>query len=158
MPLENDPTNACIGCGEANPVGLKLAFDRAPGGARASFAVDARWQGFPGRLHSGILYVALIETANWSLFGHTGRMGLPARTSALEMTRRVAVGETLALEGRVLRLDEGARTASVEATARLPGGPAVGRIDRDYRLVDERAFLDAMGYDELPAGYEGVFR
>jgi len=156
--LENDAANPCIGCGPANPIGLRLAFEGTPEGARASFVAEARWQGFPGRMHSAVLYLALVETLNWSLFARTGRMGLPARTGALEMARRVDVGATVALEGRVLRVDEDARAASAEARAATPAGEPIGRLEREYALVDEATFLVRMGYDALPAGYEGVFR
>lgn len=155
--LENDPTNPCIGCGPANPMGLKLAFEDAPEGARASFVAEARWQGFPGRMHSAILYLGLVETMNWSLYARTRRMGLPTRTSALEMTRLVDVGSTVTLEGRVLRVDEARRVASVEARASTTDGNPIGRLERDYDLVDEATFLARMGYDALPAGYEGAF-
>lgn len=157
MLLENDPENACIGCGPANPMGLRLAFEAAPEGARASFVVDARFQGFPGRMHSAVLYLALLETMNWSLYAKTGRMGIPTRTSALEMTRRVDVGSTVVLEGRLLRADEARRVAIVEARAATAAGQPVGRLEREYDLVDKATFLARMGYDELPAGYDGVF-
>ncbi|MHB8606087.1 MAG: hypothetical protein ACYDCK_12620 [Thermoplasmatota archaeon] len=157
MLLENDPANACIGCGPANPMGLKLAFERTDEGATASFVAEARWQGFPGRMHSAVLYLALIETMNWSLYARTARMGLPTRTSALETSRRVDVGATVALSGRVLAVDESARTARVEAVAATPHGETIARLERDYALVDEATFLARMGYDAVPAGYEGVF-
>lgn len=158
MPLENDPANACVGCGPANPLGLRLAFDRTPEGARSVFVAEERWQGFPGRLHSAVLYLALIETMNWSLYARTGRMGLPSRTGALETRRRVEVGATVALEGRVVSVDGAARSASVEAWASMDPGGEVARLGREYSLVDEATFLARMGYDALPPGHEGVFK
>lgn len=158
MPLENDPANPCIGCGPANPAGLQLVFDKTVEGAKTAFSVDERWQGFPGRLHSAILYLALIETMNWSLQARTGRMGLPTRTSELEMKRRVDVGTTLGLEGRVRSWDTAARTAALEAWATTASGEPVGRLERTYALVDEATFLARMGYTSLPAAYEGCFK
>lgn len=155
--LDNDPSNPCIGCGPANPMGLHLAFEATPHGARARFTAEPRWQGFPGRMHSAVLYMALLEAMNWALYARTGRMGLPARTGALEMTRRVAVGDTVHLEGTVLRVDEAARTAEAEARASVRGEP-VGRLERGYALVDEATFVQRMDYDAPPAGYEGLFR
>lgn len=155
MPLENVASNPCIGCGPANPIGLKLEFDATAEGARTRFTAEARWQGFPGRMHSAVLYLALIETMNWSLYARTSKMGLPQRTSALSMTKRVLVGDAVELEGRVLRFRDDA--ASVEAIARTPAGDIIGALDRDYRMVGEEEFLRVMGYDELPEGYEGAF-
>lgn len=153
--LENVASNPCIGCGPANPIGLHLEFEPTTGGARTRFVATGAWQGFPGRMHSAVLYMALIETMNWSLYAKTGRMGLPARTSALGMTRRVVVGDVVEVEGRVLAVD--AERASVVAHARTPAGDPVGSLEREYRMVDEDEFLRVMGYDELPEGYEGAF-
>lgn len=136
-------------------MGLRLVFAAAPRGATARFVAEARWQGFPGRMHSAVLYLALIETLNWSLYGATKRMGLPTRTSALRMTRRVNVGDEIILIGRVE--EHSARVARVVAEATTPNGDAIGSLDRDYDLVDEATFLARMGYDEVPSGYEGVF-
>ncbi len=65
-----------------------------------TLTASAQHQGWPGRLHSGILYLAMLETANWTLYGLRGRVGLPVRTSALDAKRWVATGETLILMGR----------------------------------------------------------
>jgi hypothetical protein len=162
MLLENVASNPCIGCGPANPMGMRLVFEAEPEGASTRFIVEPRYQGFPGRLHSAVLYMALLETMNWSLYSKTGKMGLPQRTSALTMTRRVVVGDEVRLAGRVISVDAGA-SAGANASARLtasahsPAGDAIGSLERDYRMVDEAEFLRAMGYDELPEGYEGAF-
>lgn len=158
MPLENDPANRCVGCGPANPMGLRLVFEKTSEGARSTFVAEERWQGFPRRLHNAVLYLALIETMNWSLHARTGRMGLPSRTGALETRRRVDIGSKVALEGRVALLDEAGRSASVEAWASLDATGEVARLKREYALVDEATFLERMGYDTLPGGYEGDFR
>jgi hypothetical protein len=92
---------------------------------------------------------------NWSLYARTGRMGLPVSTSALEMTQRVETGGAVELAGRVLSWGDGA--ARVEAVATTPAGTRVGRLEREYALVDEATFCARMGYDALPAGYEGAF-
>jgi hypothetical protein len=133
-------------------------FEKTAEGARSTFAVEERWQGFPGRLHSGILYLALVETMNWSLYARTGRMGLPSRTGALESRRPVKCGSAILLEGRIRSLDPTARTASLEAWAGFSNREIVARLEREYALVDETTFLEMMGYDVVPPGYEGVFR
>jgi len=105
-------------------------------------------QGWPGRLHSGVLYLAMLETANWTVYGLTGRVGLPTRTSALGLARWVRVGETLTLTGR--RDAEGAvRVEAADAEGRV-----VATLERAYEMVDRATFLTRMGYDEVPAGLE----
>lgn len=147
-PLENDPRNPCVGCGPENPVGLRLAFRRLGDRVETRLAATEVHQGWPGRLHSGILYLAMLETANWTLYGLTGRVGLPTRTSALGAQRWVRVGETLTLAGR--RDADG--VVRVEATD--ADGRPVATLERAYDLVDRATFLRRMGYDEVPAGLE----
>lgn len=82
MLLDNDAANPCFGCGPENPVGLRLQFERTPIGARTSLAVTPHMVGWPNRLHSGLLDIAMLvttrlrtrlgprcaaETANWSV-------------------------------------------------------------------------------------------
>lgn len=152
--MANVDSNPCIGCGPANPMGMHLVFEATAEGASTRFVAEPRWQGFPGRMHSAVLYLALLETMNWALYARTGRMGLPQRTSALTMTRRVIVGDDVHVEGRVTKLGD---ITAVEAHARTPAGEPIGSLDRDYRMVDEAEFLRVMGYDALPEGYEAAF-
>lgn len=152
--LENDPTNVCIGCGPANPRGLQLAFERTVDGARTTLRATSDLEGWPGRLHSAMLYMAMLETANWSLYAKHERVGLPTRTSALEAARWVATGETLRIEGRVDTATDGGALVRVEAfdaTTR-----PVARLERAYALPDRATFLQKMGYDKLPASLEGA--
>jgi hypothetical protein len=153
--IENVASNPCVGCGPANPIGLKLEFRATADGAASRFVAEPRWQGFPGRLHSAVLYLALIETMNWSLYAATGHMGLPARTGALRMVRRVRVGDVVELAGGVKAAPEGGARAFAEA--RTPDGEEIGSLDRDYRMVSEAEFLRAMEYDAVPEGYDGLF-
>jgi hypothetical protein len=155
MLMENVASNPCVGCGPSNPAGMRLVFEATDDGAATRFVAEPRWQGFPGYLHSAILYMALLETLNWSLYARTQRMGLPSRTSALAAKRRVRVGDAVVVEGRVTTVEDG--FASVAAAARTPSGEPIGSLERDYRLVSEDEFLRVMGYETVPEGYEGAF-
>ena len=57
------PTNACFGCGGANPRGMQLAFeqDDAAQRIRGTFRVGAEYQGGPGFVHGGIIATLLDE-------------------------------------------------------------------------------------------------
>lgn len=150
--LENDPANPCVGCGPEHPHGLRLAFARDGDAVTTTLAATPDRQGWPGRLHSGLLYLAMLETANWTLFGLRGRVGLPVRTSALDAARWVAVGETLTLRGRLAADAPGAATVRVDATDAK--GARVAGLERAYDLPDRATFLARMGYDRVPAGLE----
>ncbi|HYM40936.1 MAG TPA: hypothetical protein VEY12_12480 [Thermoplasmata archaeon] len=150
--LENDPRNPCVGCGPEHPTGLRLTFRREGDAVATTLAASGRFQGWPGRLHSGILYLAMLETANWTLFGLLGRVGLPVRTSALDAKRWVATGETLLLTGRLIPSGETAARARIEATDAK--GSLVAVLERDYDLPDRATFLKRMGYTAVPSGLE----
>ncbi len=60
---EVNPTNPCFGCGEANPRGMRLAFDRDAGRRRivGRFRLGAEYQGGAGFIHGGIIATVLDE-------------------------------------------------------------------------------------------------
>lgn len=149
--LENDAANPCIGCGPNNPMGLRLVFEQVEGQTRSKLRVGANMVGWPNRLHSGLLYLALTETANWSLYGALGRVGLPVRTSALDARRFVRVGETLTLVGR---WDDAARIARIEAVDEK--GALVAKLEREYALPTRAEFRARMGDDALPPEFEAL--
>jgi acyl-coenzyme A thioesterase PaaI-like protein len=51
----------CFGCGQNNPIGLKLNFTREGDMIRTEFTPDKAHQGWPGLLHGGILGCLLDE-------------------------------------------------------------------------------------------------
>ena len=149
--LENDETNPCFGCGPRNPRGLRLSFRRVGDRVETQFLADGTMEGWPERLHSGILYTAMLETANWTTFGVTGRVGIPVRTSALSLQRWVPTGTRLRIAGQAKNPGLNRLTIAVEAfTAE---GHPVANLDRDFVLPNRREFLEKMGYEEIPAAF-----
>ncbi len=153
-PLENDSRNPCVGCGPQNPVGLRLTFVREGEGVASTFSPSPEYQGWPGRLHSGVLYLALLETANWTVFALRNRVGLPTRTSALESTRWVSIQESLHLTG-VGTPSEGPGLR-IRAEARDGAGRHVAGLEREYAFPIRSEFLRRMGYETLPPELDGL--
>lgn len=149
-PLETDPENACFGCGPANPVGLKLTFERQADTVVSTFVPTDTMEGWPGRLHSGILYTAMVEVANWTVHGLLDRLGFPIHTSALDLRRWVGTGEELELAGELVEPAHGGE-AAVRVTAEDAAGETVARLEREFELPNREAFLERTGYDEVPA-------
>ena len=55
-------SNRCFGCGEANPIGLRLEFLLAPDRSVESLPVVAdTFEGHPGYLHGGVIATLLDE-------------------------------------------------------------------------------------------------
>jgi len=152
--LENDQTNPCFGCGPGNPRGLRLSFRRMGDRVETSLLADVTMEGWPRRLHSGILYTAMLETANWTVYGITGRIGVPVRTSALGLLRWVATGTRLRIAGRAMQKDRNSLTVAVEASS--SNGPSVATLDRDFVLPNRREFLERMGYEQVPEVFAGL--
>ena len=154
VPLENDPRNPCVGCGPEHPTGLRLVFSREGDAVEATLVASSRLEGWPGRLHSGMLYLAMLETANWTVYGMRGRIGIPVRTSALDARRWVATGETLRLVGSLAASEAAAARVIVEAVD--GAGNVVAHLERAFDLPDRATFLMRMGYDAMPPGFEDV--
>ena len=51
----------CFGCGQNNPIGLKLSFQWDGKTARAEFTPTEFYQGWPGLVHGGIMICLLDE-------------------------------------------------------------------------------------------------
>lgn len=152
--LENDDANPCFGCGPGNPRGLRLSFRRLGDRVETGLLADVTMEGWPGRLHSGILYTAMLETANWTVYGIAGRIGVPVRTSALSLQRWVPTGTRLRIAGRAKSTAVNNLTVAVEAF--VSDGPSVAALDRDFILPNRREFLEKMGYEEIPKAFAGL--
>jgi hypothetical protein len=152
--LENDGKNPCFGCGPANPRGLRLSFRRIGDRVETDLLTDVTMEGWPGRLHSGILFTAMLETANWTVFGVTGRIGVPVRTSALNSRRWVPTGARLSIAGRTVSQGPSSLTVAVEAAS--SDGLSVATLDRDFVLPNRREFLERMGYEQVPEVFAGL--
>ena len=152
--LDNDPTNPCFGCGPNNPRGLRLSFRRAGDRVETTLIAHATMEGWPGRLHSGVLYVAMLEVANWTVFGLTGRIGVPTRTGAPKTASWVPAGTRLRIAGRVTSKSENGVNVIVEVFD--PEERLVSSLDRDFILPNRREFLERMGYAEIPDVFAGL--
>jgi len=146
--LENDPRNPCIGCGPRNPRGLRLEFRRQGDRVVSEVLADPSLEGWPGRLHSGVLYLAMLDVANWTVYGLRNRVGLPIRTSALTLHRWVPTGTRLRLVGV-----QGPSGSDADLLIRVEahdGAERVASLDREYALASRAEFVKRLGYDALP--------
>ena len=56
----------CFGCGQDNPIGLKLNFQWDGKTARAEFTPTELYQGWPGLIHGGIITCILDEAMSYA--------------------------------------------------------------------------------------------
>ncbi len=118
----------CFGCGERNPIGLKLRFRPTGEGVAATFVPAAPHQGYERVVHGGIISTVLDEAMAWAvanegIWAVTGEMrvrfrrplhvGQPTTATAKVTERRgrvITVASTLTLD------EEGAVVATATAT------------------------------------------
>jgi uncharacterized protein (TIGR00369 family) len=89
----------CFACGELNEGGLRLVLHTDETGCRTELTLDARFQGWEGVAHGGILCTILDEVMAWAVIGRDV-WGVTARL-AVDFRRPVPVGQPLRAEGTV---------------------------------------------------------
>jgi len=85
--------NHCFGCGLDNPAGLKLEFQWDGKTATAEFTPGEIYQGWPGKVHGGILMCLLDEAIGYAARFH----GVNCVTASMQtrFKQMVPVGEPL---------------------------------------------------------------
>jgi len=143
----------CFVCGIENPLGLKLSFyqderDRV----WCDFSPGESYQGYPDRLHGGIVAAVLDEVLGRTVIGRgewvvTARMNLRYHHPVPLGVQLTAMGEVVKQRGRLLeargelRLPDG--VMAVEATAtfvRLPDEETAGMEEalQFWRVIPDR--------------------
>ena len=67
----NKEYKMCFGCGQDNPIGLKLDFKWDGQGVRTEFTPTELYQGWAGVVQGGIIATLLDEAAGWAIL-HEG--------------------------------------------------------------------------------------
>jgi uncharacterized protein (TIGR00369 family) len=91
----------CFGCGQNNPIGMKLNFIKDGETIRAEFTPDKMHQGWPGLLHGGILG-CLLDEAMSNIAYATGNTCLTA-TIEIRWRQPVKVEEPLVVTAWITR-------------------------------------------------------
>ena len=139
MPV-SDPQagNPCFGCGESNPGGMHLQFERDEQRQRVvgRFRLGPEYQGATGFVHGGIIAMVLDEVmSKVSRF-----FDVRAVTAELtvEYLKPVRVGEELIVEGFNARRE--GRQLYHEGEIRGPGGTLLARGRGRFVVVDLERF------------------
>lgn len=101
-PIAHSAQNRCFGCGDANPVGLKLKFFLAPSGdVVCPTAIPDTYEGPTGFVHGGIIATLLDESMSKAVRAK----GLTAMTRHMEVDYRRPVPSRIPIrmESRVVR-------------------------------------------------------
>ncbi len=99
--VDTDRYSMCFGCGQENPIGLKLSFQWDGKTARAEFTPSELHQGWSGFVHGGIITCLLDEAMAYAaLFS-----GVNCATARMQVRlRRLAlVGEPLTITSSITK-------------------------------------------------------
>lgn len=129
----------CFACGKNNPDGLALKFEYPePGRCRAGFVPVAKFQGWKGVLHGGIVSTLLDEALAHALgSSQSGVGGSGAVTAELNVRFRkpVPIGSPVVLTGRVLRV----KGRVAEAESEITDGQGTVLASATGKLVKPKA-------------------
>lgn len=128
------PARYCFGCGDANPRGLGLRFQREGERAIARFIAEPYLQGYPGRVHGGGVAAIMDEAMGWAAYW-AGTWAMTARMT-MRFRRPVPLQQPLTVAGWVTR-DRG-RTLEMRAEVRDGAGTLLAEADGLFVRVGER--------------------
>lgn len=108
----------CFGCGQNNPIGLKLDFKWGGKTARAEFTPGEFHQGWIGIIHGGIITTILDEAMGQAILFS----GLNCVTAKMQVNFKqpILTGDNLVITGSISR--NSGRFVEAEAKVSLPDG------------------------------------
>jgi len=113
----------CFGCGQSNPVGLRLKFRKEGDIVKTEVTPYKYFQGWPGILHGGIIACILDEAMAWA-----ARLeGFNCVTARMQVSfkRPIPVSEKLIVTGRITKRDS--RLVGTEAEITLEDGTVMAQ-------------------------------
>lgn len=125
----------CFACGVDNPIGLHLTFTFDGEEYITSFLADARYQGYQGIIHGGIIATLLDEVMARLVWEKAG----PSATARMEVRYRrpAPVGAVIHVRGRITAVRRDGQLYETAATATLADGTilaeATGLVMRQDR-------------------------
>ena len=125
------PARLCFGCGSENPQGLGLRFRLEDGRAVADFTPPSHLQGYPGRVHGGVVASMLDEAMGWAVYGQ-GVWAMTVRLTT-RLRRPVWLGEPVTVSGWVTR-DRG-RFVELRSELRSSGGTVLAEAEGVFARV-----------------------
>lgn len=131
----------CFGCGESNPIGLKLNVRLVGEKTEVQFTPLREHQGPPGVAHSGVVAAVLDEVMSQLVFAQLNL----AVTRKMEITYRrpVRIGQTYTFTAWVR--SQNSRIIAIHGEARDVDGTQVARARGIFAPLDEERvakFLD----------------
>jgi len=141
--LRKQPTSRmCFVCGEANPAGLHVRFySQEDGSVLARFEAREPHQGYPGRMHGGVITAVLDETIGRALMTRDSQAvwGVTAELS-IRFRKPAPIGVPLTAVGRIT--EEGSRAFKGSGELVLPDGAIAAECTGTFVKLDITRIAD----------------
>lgn len=128
------PPRLCYACGNANEHGLHMEFRREGDRTICEYAPREYQQGYPGRMHGGIVTTMIDEAMGWAVY-HAREWGATARLS-VRFRKPVRLDEHLRIEAWIVRNKH--RLMELRAEMRDSAGELLAEGDGTFMKLDER--------------------
>ena len=131
----------CFGCGQDNPIGLKLNFQWDGKTARAEFTPTEYYQGWFGLVHGGIIIYLLDETMSWAVLFEdmhyvTAKMQVNLRSPA-------SINEPLVITSSISRKTR--KVAETKAAVALRDGTPIAEGTAKHFVINSPKVTDKPG-------------
>ena len=120
----------CFVCGEDNPVGLKIKFEKNGEQSRSEFVISELYQGWRGFVHGGIIFTILDEAMAYTYFPEI--KGVTAKTE-VRMRQPVPIGVPLVATGKLVKKTR--KLLTMEATITLKDGTVLAESTAQAYVV-----------------------
>jgi acyl-coenzyme A thioesterase PaaI-like protein len=141
--MKKQPTSRmCFVCGESNPAGVRVRFyEQEDGSLLARFTGADHHQGYPGRMHGGVITAILDETMGRAIMIAHGEVvwGVTGELS-LRFRKPVPLGVELTAVGRIV--SDKSRTFEGAGELYLPDGSLAVEGSGKYVKLDISRIAD----------------
>ena len=137
----------CFGCGQNNPIGLKLNFKQDGNTVRAEFTPSEHHQGWPGIVHGGILICLLDEAMSYAAHFE----GITCLTAKMEikLKRLALLGEPLIVTSSIIRNTR--KLIETKAKVSLRDGTVVAEGKAKQFVVETKTSNSGSEGEESPS-------
>jgi len=131
----------CFACGEKNERGLHMQFRREAERAVCDYTPCDYQQGYPGRMHGGIVATLLDEAMGWAVYG-AQQWGATARLS-VRFRRPVDLTQQLRIEAWITQ--NRSRLIELRGEVRDKSGALLAEGEGTFMKLDERLASEMNG-------------
>jgi len=140
-------SDSCFVCGESNPRSLGARFKVVGDAVILETVVDTDFEGYPGRVHGGVVTALLDETIGWACSAATHHLFLTAELT-VRFKRPVPGGERIVVTGRMVERE--GRVASGSGRIEDSSGRLLAMARGRFVLLAEEDHRRAVAMLKMP--------